>query len=541
MSVLLEQLLKQSDDPNDDSWTVQKAAACCIQLIAQATEEEVIKYTLKFIENNIRHQNWRHREAAVLAFGLIVEGPPEQIAEKLVIQVLPLIITLLNDQNVCVKDSAAWTIGRIAMCTRTIIREPLLETCMKAFMGVLNGHPKVASNICWAIHNLAESFQEQNNGQQTPLSRYLGPLIQALLARSMKPDALDNQTNLFVSCYEAINMLICSSAQCDQNVVQSLFSELVNRLRQTFSQQGDTNLLQMVQLHITGSINSTLSRLANLNANLIQQSSQQLMQLFVQLMNSDNVTVHEEVLMCISTIARNCGPNFSKFLGVNPAQSPIKNILLNGLKCAVQQPDLCRISVGAIGDIARAVQDKITPFGDEIITLLLQNLMANDLEVTVKPYIIECLSDVSLAIGGHFQRYLSHTMRLTIEAGATRIEPNSPEEVVEALNKLREAVLEFFSSILQGLANDNKQFLFCQYIDSICNLIDLVATDKQGTEELAKVACALIGDIVKTCGSGVKPKLHRQSVFTIVQGCNNSQKPEVREIGVWCRSILQNN
>ena len=39
-------------------------------LLAQCCEDDVLKYVLKFVEDNIKNEEWRHRDAAVMAFGM---------------------------------------------------------------------------------------------------------------------------------------------------------------------------------------------------------------------------------------------------------------------------------------------------------------------------------------------------------------------------------------------------------------------------------------------------------------------------------------
>lgn len=40
-------------------------AACC--------EDDIVHHVLPFVKNNIKHVDWRHRDAAVMAFGELAE------------------------------------------------------------------------------------------------------------------------------------------------------------------------------------------------------------------------------------------------------------------------------------------------------------------------------------------------------------------------------------------------------------------------------------------------------------------------------------
>jgi importin subunit beta-1 len=115
MPTLLVTLEKQSDDLDDDDWNLAGSAASCIGLIANACEDEVVGHVLPYVSGNAGSPDWRKREAAIMAFGQILEGPTnEQAMAGVVQQALQLLVTSLVDQNDVVKDTSAWTLGRVA-------------------------------------------------------------------------------------------------------------------------------------------------------------------------------------------------------------------------------------------------------------------------------------------------------------------------------------------------------------------------------------------------------------------------------------------
>lgn len=48
-----------------------------------------------------------------MAFGAILEGPDPTNLKPLVEEAMPMLIQLMKDESVAVKDTAAWTIGRV--------------------------------------------------------------------------------------------------------------------------------------------------------------------------------------------------------------------------------------------------------------------------------------------------------------------------------------------------------------------------------------------------------------------------------------------
>ncbi|KAJ1939038.1 karyopherin Kap95, partial [Linderina macrospora] len=113
LPTLLFLLTKQDEDADEDEWNVAMAAATCLSLIAQTVENNIVPPVIPFIEQNIRNQDWHFREAAVMSFGSILDGPEASVLMPLVSQALPVLIEMVKDPQLQVKDSAAWTLGRV--------------------------------------------------------------------------------------------------------------------------------------------------------------------------------------------------------------------------------------------------------------------------------------------------------------------------------------------------------------------------------------------------------------------------------------------
>lgn len=54
---------------DDDEWNPCKAAGVCLMLMATCCEDDVVGHVLPYVKENIVHTDWRHRDAAVMAFG----------------------------------------------------------------------------------------------------------------------------------------------------------------------------------------------------------------------------------------------------------------------------------------------------------------------------------------------------------------------------------------------------------------------------------------------------------------------------------------
>ncbi|XP_034722022.1 importin subunit beta-1 isoform X2 [Etheostoma cragini] len=87
--ILTQTLTKQDENDDDDDWNPCKAAGVCLMLLATCCEDDVVPHVLPFIKEHIKHPDWRYRDASVMAFGSILEGPELNQLKPLVIQVPP--------------------------------------------------------------------------------------------------------------------------------------------------------------------------------------------------------------------------------------------------------------------------------------------------------------------------------------------------------------------------------------------------------------------------------------------------------------------
>ena len=161
--VLIELLTKQDEDATDDEYNISRAAYQCLQLFAQSTRGEIIQQVLRYVETLLNDSDWHKRDAAVSAFGAIMDGPEDKTLENVIKQGLPLVLEKMRDENIHVKDSAAYALGRICELSPDVI-EPSsqLQTLLGALFDGINSSPKMAGSCCWALMNIADNFGGQD-------------------------------------------------------------------------------------------------------------------------------------------------------------------------------------------------------------------------------------------------------------------------------------------------------------------------------------------------------------------------------------------
>lgn len=131
-----------SDDDDDDddvpvsSWNLRKCLAATLDVCAKCAPEDVIRLTFPLLHDA---PLWPEREAAILAFGAVLEACLETAPEKLP-ELVPYLATQLADPQPKVRGIACWALGRYApwVCDQAAQNGPyagyfaaLLEAAMR--------------------------------------------------------------------------------------------------------------------------------------------------------------------------------------------------------------------------------------------------------------------------------------------------------------------------------------------------------------------------------------------------------------------------
>lgn len=145
--MLLETLTKQEEDQFEDDgvWNLAMAGATCLDLVARCVGNDVVDAVMPFVQRNVASANWREREAAVFAFGSILDGPePDKISSVFTPESFKFLLNMLKDADHKVRDSTAWTLGRIieflggAEVKAPLITPDLLPAVLALLLDCLN-------------------------------------------------------------------------------------------------------------------------------------------------------------------------------------------------------------------------------------------------------------------------------------------------------------------------------------------------------------------------------------------------------------------
>ncbi|KAI0314478.1 karyopherin Kap95 [Amylostereum chailletii] len=536
--VLLELLTKQEEDADDDEWNVAMAAGTCLNFLSLAVHDAIVPGVIPFIEANIKAQDWHFREAAVMTFGSILAGPDPAVLTPLVNQALPILIDMMNDSNLHVKDTTAWTLGRICESLITTIKPDVhLHPLVSALVHGLQDSPRIISNSCWALMNLADGLYEiyePAEGQETgPLSPYFQGIVAALLAVT---ETASNESNFRTSAYEAITSFVQQATPDVLRVVQETALAILQRMEHLLNVQNqivgadDRNNWNDLQSNLCSVIVSIIRKLND----GIQPLADRIMTLVLQLIQTagKTSTILEDAFLVVGSLAAAIETQFVPYI------QAFLPYLYPALK-AYEDTQLCTVAVGIIGDITRALGDQSAQYADAFVTVLLENLSSEVLNRNVKIAILACFGDIALAIGPAFEPYLDTAMTVLRQASA--LQPNPLDyDSIDYISTLREGILEAHTGIITGFKNTEKTRVLLPYAPAILDLVrEVFADDNGGGENLDKLAFGVIGDLADAFPNGELKQLFLADWVANALGSKARYPSDIKKTIRWAREMVK--
>jgi len=304
-SMLTEVMAKQDEDADEDTWNLSMAAGTCLTLVANTIEDLVVPAIMPFVQANIKSENWRLREAATMAFSTILDGPSAEAIGPYVNQSIPVLLAALNDPHPMVKDSSAWTIGRICDLHVRSIPTETFPTLVTTLGGILMKEtPRVAAQACFALHNLAAAFEGDESARvngTNALSQYMATLLQTLLQVTDREGC--DESNLRAAAFEAITVLIQNSAPDCKQILLQLLPVIVERLNTSFSMQVLTNDDKETKEGLQGLLCGVIQVISiKITKEDIAPYADSIMKGFLQVLDEKNSSAHEEAFLAIGSI-----------------------------------------------------------------------------------------------------------------------------------------------------------------------------------------------------------------------------------------------
>ncbi|CBZ49701.1 hypothetical protein NCLIV_001890 [Neospora caninum Liverpool] len=560
LPILLNTLTQQESEEADaaDSWTAAMAAGTCLGLCAQVVKNDILPPVIQFVSENFSSPDWTRREAAVLAFGSIMEGPDTEALKPLVEESFTSLVNVLQDSSVAVRDTAAWTLGRIAQFHTPVVMQKLVNadgtvvaennSLLAAIVHRLLDQPRVAVNVCWLLHELADHMTAGDGEKlvSTPLDPLFQKLCDALIQVSERADA--DERSLRDAAFNCLGALINNAGESCKPSMLKLLDHFVQQLSQSFMFEANEATRQRQGL-LCGVIQILCLRLGDQVQPVASQIWACLARIFrgpsppanapagtaAQLSCSASESITNDALLATSALVNAAGPSTAAFAedvvcivasGLENSTGSAAGSSGGGAGAAAatsgssttDELQTVRICVELVGDVSRALGPAFAPYSGPLLARMYQMLQDPNVERALKPCVMIAVGDAAMTMGGEaFAPYLDSFMAILHQAGNTSYDVGPSnwqvnEEWLWYIHDLREGVLQAYVSIVYSFKEKGMQEQLKLYVNAMLDVVKAVAATSpkmRGVDENVKQAIELVGDLISTYGGDLTLHLQR--------------------------------
>lgn len=550
---LLDMLTLQNEEQDDEDteWNKCMAATVCLMNIAKTVKDDIFEIVKLFIQTNVSKraapEDWRFREAAITAFGCIVEGPDSKKLLPFANEAFGFLLNQgLQDEHMMVRRTTLWTLGRIFEflhspgITPALVTAANINQIVEALLLAMQASHGMAQKACYAVQALAEGFAPDE--QSHALTPWFAAIIEALFKVAYAEVSVEYAATLHVTAFEAMHTVIQNSARDSIELVTKMIPHLLQRISETLGaidtatiSEDAAKAISQRRLELQGQLCTAMQvaikrACAHPEAKqvVLTQHADAVMEALLKVQNS-RTSVSEEVVMAMSVLCLEQGSDFSRYL------QHIMPTILAGLS-RHEDLEVCRICVNTVGDIAREVMEHVLAYADPIMTQLLANLQSPNLNREVKPDILQVFGDMAQGLGTKFDRYIARVvetlqaaMNIAFSNQTTYQSDADPDEALIIYNnELRLAIIQSAQGILLAVPKAPSEIpqLTSQVLTPfgryLLNFVNVICMDMDFADEpLLKESVRLIGDLCQVPGLSqeIQDANNKQWITDFLQKC----------------------
>lgn len=515
--ILLGLLIKGNDvdeeeDFENNEWDVSMSAGACLQLFANKCGNYIMELVLMFVQQNLSVDNWRNKEAAIMAFGCILDGPDPDELNNIVSQALQPILMLMENNSVQVKETVSWCIGRIIEFAMDAVTSNDLPNIIQAILLGFKDHPKIITNCCWSLMNLIEKVSLGGLDEYAKILNINYPVIVEQLMLIVNDTSNDNEYSCRSSAFAALTSIIENLNESNQETGLAIFHMALNKLLGLISTDltNATSHQKMIANEYKSSVLNILSTcIRNLPKQQILALIPSLCNNFVTLLEQgkkyDDEYIEEDVFYCLSAMTFCLG---SEFKGYLPQFASYMAVSLS-------KPDTqaCVACVGLIGDVASALGTDFNEFGQQLISKLGEIIQSEISTNDVILQVISTLGEIATSLGTLFQSYLHDIVGLCNNKFLSSLKERNEQDEIGTSNydtfkyflNLHAAILDCYVGIIAGFMDTPA--LVGDYIPCMFDLIESIYMERafymEDKEYVLRSAIGLVGDISMMYPNGV--------------------------------------
>ncbi|KAG5439546.1 hypothetical protein PCANB_002121 [Pneumocystis canis] len=412
-----------SDDETYSQWNLRKCSAAAFDVLSTVYHSKLLEISMPYLRQNIFSDNWKIKEAGVLALGALAEGCFNDMT-KFLPELFPYLISLLNDPKPLIRQMTCWTLGRYARWAAFL---PSEEERQKYFITLLEGllrmvldnNKRVQKAGCSALANLEE--------QAGPiLIPYLDPILHTLVMAFQKYQ----QRNLLI-LYDALQTLMDSVGQAlnKKEYIDILMPPLIEKWSSLSDDDRDLFPLLECLSSVTVALGDGFMPFAPpVFSRCISIIHKTLMQL--NLYNQDPTLEAPDKnfliasLDLLSGLAEGLGPNFEYL--IIQAEPPLVQLL--SICITNPLPEVRQSSYALLGDLSIFCFQHIKPYIAPLMSELIEQLNLHYESLGVCSNAAWSAGEISLKMGHEMLPYVDPLLDRLIKLLK---EPNTLPNVLE--------------------------------------------------------------------------------------------------------------
>lgn len=358
------------DDDPENVWSLRKCSAAALDVFAVNYHDSVFNIILPYLKENLSHQLWPKREAAVLALGAIAEGCMDVVSPNLP-ELVPFLISLLQDEEPVVRQITCWCLARYsewaARLSSPADKQKYFEPMMDGLLQrMLDKNKKVQEAGASSFASLEEKAGDK-----------LKPYVEPILRQFTKCFQLYKDKNMYI-LYDCLQTLADSVGQ--EMATPALVELLMPVLTQRWNKIADDSREMFPLLGCLGyiaiSYGKTFTQFAppifSRCIALIYSNLQQHMNFMSgQSVDQPDKDFIVSALDLLSAIIQAIPPSDTAEL-ISTTQPPFFDLLSFTMEDPT--PDVRQSAYALLGDCAIALYPSLAPHVDKLFPILIRQI-----------------------------------------------------------------------------------------------------------------------------------------------------------------------
>ena len=446
-----------------------------LQKAARAVGHPIVDVIMPFINANFANPDPLRRDAAVMSFGLILEGPDKpRLQKEIILPALPHFLAKLEgatrDPSPAVRSSTAYSLS-VVFAEHLEVLAPYNDfaNLVQLLCRALDDEPIVVKYVACALNNLitgmhddVREFVVDADGKRTLLSPLFYHVINALMLRADKPDWFEH--DLRGDCYLCITSVIEAAGEDDEAILIAFLSNCLQRLdascTKTHAALAAAAAAGGAGAHAPGALSAEeraqevalqekICEMINEMMTQVKEkaapAADQVASIMVRIAQA-KAGAEAEAILCLATLTLVVGEAYERYM-------PVVYPLLLAAMRNTDEHATCKYAIMAVSDVARALGARFEPVAGEVVDVLKGILQKQDVMRSLKPPALASFADIAIALGPRIEDYLVNILAIVKSAAKTDIPPDD-EDLAEYLTEVRKAAIEAWSGLLLAFSVD---------------------------------------------------------------------------------------